>query len=71
MLGADVSAAPATVNHQRPYEYRFCGIDQKRREDVWSVLAPMIHETLGHPERVLDPAAGRQFLVIAERHEDR
>jgi hypothetical protein len=47
------------MNYQRLYEYRFRDIDQKRRDDVWIGVAPFIHETLGRPERMLDPAAGR------------
>ena len=53
------------MNHQRLYEYRLRGVDQKRREDVWAALAPMLHETLGRPQRVLDPAAGRCEFVNA------
>jgi len=65
MLSGYGSAARATVNHQRLYEYRFRGVDQKRRDDVWAALAPMLHEALGRPQRVLDPAAGRCEFVNA------
>ena len=64
-LGGDASAERATVNHQRLYEYRFRGVDQKRRDDVWAALAPMLHEALGRPQRVLDPAAGRCEFINA------
>lgn len=47
------------MNYQRLYEYRFRHIDQKRRDDVWVGVAPFVHEMLGRPERMLDPAAGR------------
>lgn len=47
------------MNFQRLYEYRFRGIDQDVRAAVWSEIAPFIHEQMGRPERVLDPAAGR------------
>ena len=53
------------MNYQRLYEYRFRGIDQKRRDDVWVALAPMLHQLLGQPERVLDPAAGRCEFINA------
>ncbi len=53
------------MNYQRLYEYRFRGIDQRRRDDVWVALAPMLHELLGRPERVLDPAAGRCEFINA------
>jgi SAM-dependent methyltransferase len=54
------------INYQRLYEYRFRNVDQTRRELVWSAIAPAICEWLGHPERMLDPAAGRcEFLNAA------
>jgi hypothetical protein len=53
------------MNYQRLYEYRFRGVDQRRRSDVWVAVAPMLHELLGRPERVLDPAAGRCEFINA------
>ena len=53
------------MNYQRLYEYRFREVDQQRRNDVWVVVAPMLHELLGRPERVLDPAAGRCEFINA------
>jgi hypothetical protein len=53
------------MDYQRLYEYRFRGVDQRRRSDVWVAVAPMIHELLGRPERVLDPAAGRCEFINA------
>ena len=53
------------MNYQRLYEYRFRGIDQRRRDDVWVALAPMLYELLGAPERMLDPAAGRCEFINA------
>lgn len=51
------------INYQRLYEHRFRDVDQARRDTVWGTIAPTIHEWLGHPDRVLDPAAGRcEFL---------
>jgi SAM-dependent methyltransferase len=71
MLGAYGSAARATVNHQRLYEFRFRGVDQQRRDDVWAALAPMLHEALGRPARVLDPAAGRCEFINASAAAER
>jgi hypothetical protein len=53
------------VNYRRLYEYRFRDVEQRRRNEVWSALAPMIHDSLGRPERVLDPAAGRCEFINA------
>jgi hypothetical protein len=53
------------VNYKRLYEYRFRAVDQRRRDEVWAVLAPVMHERLGRPERVLDPAAGRCEFINA------
>jgi hypothetical protein len=53
------------VNHRRLYEYRSRDVDQRRRDDVWAALAPMLHDALGRPERVLDPAAGRCEFINA------
>ncbi len=53
------------MNHQRLYEYRFRGIDQARRAAVWREIAPFVHERLGCPQRVLDPAAGRCEFINA------
>jgi SAM-dependent methyltransferase len=53
------------LNYQRLYEYRFRNVEQRRRDDVWLALAPMIYELLGCPDRVLDPAAGRCEFINA------
>jgi SAM-dependent methyltransferase len=51
------------LNHERIYEYRFRGVDQRARDAVWSEIGPFVYRRLGSPERVLDPAAGRcEFL---------
>lgn len=51
------------LDHRRLYEYRFRGIDQEARQRVWDVIGPWIHDRMGSPRRVLDPAAGRfEFL---------
>jgi SAM-dependent methyltransferase len=53
------------VNYKRLYEYRFRGVDQRSRDEAWAVLAPVLHERLGRPARVLDPAAGRCEFINA------
>jgi len=51
------------LNFQRLYEHRFKGVDQDARQAVWSEIGPFVHRRLRHPQRVLDPAAGRcEFL---------
>jgi SAM-dependent methyltransferase len=53
------------MDYQRLYEYRFRGVEQADRTAVWRVIAPYIHEQLGRPDRVLDPAAGRGEFINA------
>ena len=53
------------MNYQRLYEYRFRDVDQGARTAVWREIAAFIHEQLGKPERVLDPAAGRGEFINA------
>jgi SAM-dependent methyltransferase len=51
------------LNFQRLYEYRFRDVDQGSRAAVWAEIGPFIHNYLGRPQKVLDPAAGRcEFL---------
>ncbi|MGH2831212.1 MAG: class I SAM-dependent methyltransferase, partial [Solirubrobacteraceae bacterium] len=65
------ASAGAIVNYERLYEFRFRDVDQRRRDDVWNSLAPMLHERLGRPRRVLDPAAGRCEFINAVPAEER
>jgi hypothetical protein len=51
------------MDYQRLYEFRFRDVDQAARVAVWREIAPFIHEQLGRPERVLDPAAGRGEFI--------
>jgi ubiquinone/menaquinone biosynthesis C-methylase UbiE len=51
------------MNYERLYEYRFRDVDQTSRAAVWSEIAPFIHEQMGRPDRVLDPAAGRGEFI--------
>jgi hypothetical protein len=53
------------MNYQRLYEYRFRDINQASRTAVWDEIAPFVHEQLGRPDRVLDPAAGRGEFINA------
>lgn len=53
------------MNFERLYEYRFRGVDQAHRAGVWQELAPFLHEQLGRPDVVLDPAAGRGEFIDA------
>src|SRR5215207_8688214 len=55
----------APLNYERIYEYRFRDIDQASRAAVWSEIAPHVHGLMGHPETVLDPAAGRGEFICA------
>lgn len=51
------------IDYQRLYAYRFRGLDQAARQRVWDVVGPWIHQRMGRPARVFDPAAGRfEFL---------
>jgi SAM-dependent methyltransferase len=59
------------MNYERLYEYRFREVDQDRRDDVWMALAPLLHERLGRPDRVLDPAAGRCEFINASPASER
>src|ERR1039458_850625 len=59
------------MNYQRLYEFRFRDVDQESRTAVWQQIAPCVHELLGRPERVLDPAAGRGEFINAVPASDR
>jgi SAM-dependent methyltransferase len=53
------------VDLERIYAYRFRDVDQGAREAVWAPIARFVHESLGRPDRVLDPAAGRGEFIRA------
>jgi ubiquinone/menaquinone biosynthesis C-methylase UbiE len=53
------------VNFERIYSYRFRGIDQSDRIKVWKEISPHVHELMGRPQKVLDPAAGRGEFIGA------
>jgi SAM-dependent methyltransferase len=46
------------MNYERIYEYRFKGIDAKKKNIVWSEIASFIYNKTGKPKKALDPAAG-------------
>lgn len=51
------------MNYERLYSYRFRDIDQEGRIAVWREIGPHVHELMGRPRKLLDPAAGRgEFL---------
>ncbi len=51
------------MNFERLYAYRFRDIDQAGRLAVWGEIAPHVHEVMGRPQKVLDPAAGRGEFI--------
>jgi SAM-dependent methyltransferase len=53
------------MNYQRLYEFRFRDVDQAARTEVWREIAAFVHQQLGGPQRVLDPAAGRGEFINA------
>lgn len=58
------------MNYERIYAYRFRGIDQADRIEVWKEIAPHVHGLMGRPQKVLDPAAGRgEFIGAVEAGE--
>jgi hypothetical protein len=59
------------LDYQRLYEYRFRDVDQRAREAVWGPIARFVHQQLGQPRRVLDPAAGRCEFINSVPSEER
>jgi hypothetical protein len=55
----------AGLNYERLYAYRFRDVDQAARQAVWREIARYVHERMGAPQRVLDPAAGRGEFITA------
>ena len=53
------------MNYERLYEYRFRDVDQRARVGVWEEIAAHVHDLMGRPARVLDPAAGRGEFINA------
>jgi hypothetical protein len=46
------------MNYDRIYEYRFKGVDRNKKLSTWKIIAEFIHEKLGKPSSMIDPAAG-------------
>jgi SAM-dependent methyltransferase len=53
------------MDYQRLYQYRFRAVDQASRQAVWGVIARFLHQRMGHPKSILDPAAGRCEFINA------
>jgi SAM-dependent methyltransferase len=51
------------INYERLYAWRFRNIDQAERQEVWREIARYIHDRMGAPTRMLDPAAGRGEFI--------
>jgi Methyltransferase domain len=53
----------SAFDYESLYEYRFRDINQTQRQEVWDLISRHIHQAMGSPDVVLDPAAGRcEFL---------
>jgi hypothetical protein len=59
------SSVTGQINYERLYHYRFQGVDQEKRQAVWSEIATYVYRRMGSPARVLDPAAGRCEFINA------
>ena len=66
-----MSDLPTGINYPRLYEFRFRDVDQAARNAVWIEIARVVHELMGEPRRVLDPAAGRGEFINAVPAEER
>jgi SAM-dependent methyltransferase len=53
------------MNFDRIYEYRFKGIDEKKKRIVWEEISAFIYQKLSKPGSILDPAAGKCELINA------
>ncbi|MBO0822324.1 MAG: class I SAM-dependent methyltransferase [Actinobacteria bacterium] len=53
------------MNYERMYAIRFRDVNQSHRQAVWCEIARYIHDRMGKPDRVLDPAAGRGEFITA------
>jgi SAM-dependent methyltransferase len=55
----------SSINYEKLYSYRFRDVDQASREAVWREIADYVHERMGRPQVILDPAAGRGEFISA------
>jgi ubiquinone/menaquinone biosynthesis C-methylase UbiE len=53
------------LDYERLYNFRFRDVDQDERIEVWKHIAPHVHEIMGRPQKLLDPAAGRGEFIGA------
>ena len=53
------------LDYERLYSWRFRNVDQAGRQAVWREIAHYLHQRMGTPSRVLDPAAGRGEFITA------
>jgi hypothetical protein len=60
-----------SINYQRLYQYRFRNVDQSARTAIWREIAEYVHNLLGRPDKVLDPAAGRGEFINAVPAQER
>jgi len=52
-----------SIDFRRLYAYRHQAVDQAARQAVWAEIGPFVHDLMGRPQRVLDPAAGRGEFI--------
>lgn len=53
------------MDYDRLYQFRHRNTDQRSRQVVWHEIARYVHEALGSPSCVLDPAAGLGEFINA------
>jgi ubiquinone/menaquinone biosynthesis C-methylase UbiE len=51
------------MNYERIYQYRFNGIDLRKKAAVWREIATKVYGFMGRPQRVLDPAGGQLEFI--------
>jgi len=69
-MNPEPSLQKYTLNYDRIYEYRFQGVKAEKKKLTWSLIANFIHQKLGEPERILDPAAGNcEFINFSPAKE--
>lgn len=59
----DVDTSSVGIDYERLYRFRFQDVEQGARQGAWNEIAMWLYRALGHPERVLDPAAGRGEFI--------
>jgi len=52
------------LNHNKIYDYRFKNIDIEKKHKVWHEIALWMHNHLGKPSRVLEPACGSMEFLL-------